>query len=217
MTNNIDKQSDKEQRLQNETELRILKAAEHEFLTKGFDGARTTSIAESAGVTHAMLHYYFRTKSRLFDRVISAKVELIRRILEESIGDTEKSLREMLANIISKHLDLIADNPDLPYFIVNELFSKSDKTKIFNDKLTRYFPTAIHRLQDKIDEESAKGNCRPLDATMLMLDILSLNVFPVLAFPAINPTLGENITDMSAFIEVRKVHNIDLINRYIKP
>lgn len=40
----------------------ILEAAEREFIVKGFAGARTTSIAEAAGVTHAMLHYYFRTK-----------------------------------------------------------------------------------------------------------------------------------------------------------
>ena len=38
----------------------ILEAAEREFIAKGFAGARTTSIAEAAGVTHAMLHYYFR-------------------------------------------------------------------------------------------------------------------------------------------------------------
>lgn len=48
-------------------EQEILKAAEQEFLTKGYDGARTTSIAQAAGVTHAMLHYYFRTKEQLFD------------------------------------------------------------------------------------------------------------------------------------------------------
>ncbi|MDE5810154.1 MAG: TetR family transcriptional regulator, partial [Muribaculaceae bacterium] len=35
------------------TEELILKAAEQEFMTKGFAGARTTSIAEAAGVTHA--------------------------------------------------------------------------------------------------------------------------------------------------------------------
>lgn len=52
---------------ENDTEERILKAAETEFFTKGFDGARTTSIAERAGVTHAMLHYYFRSKALLFE------------------------------------------------------------------------------------------------------------------------------------------------------
>ena len=39
------------------TEQLILQAAEEEFFAKGFGGARTTAIAEKAGVTHAMLHY----------------------------------------------------------------------------------------------------------------------------------------------------------------
>lgn len=55
------------------TENRILKAAEAEFLAKGYAGARTTAIAEAAGVTHAMLHYYFRTKDKLFERILNEK------------------------------------------------------------------------------------------------------------------------------------------------
>ena len=50
-----------EQKPAQKREQAILEAAEREFLKKGFDGARTTSIAAAAGVTHAMLHYYFRT------------------------------------------------------------------------------------------------------------------------------------------------------------
>ena len=55
----------------------ILAAAEHEFLTKGYDSARTTSIAQAAGVTHAMLHYYFRTKEQLFERIVDEKYKLM--------------------------------------------------------------------------------------------------------------------------------------------
>ena len=54
-----------------DTESEILKAAEQEFMLKGFDGAKTTSIAHAAGVTHAMLHYYFRTKEQLFERILT--------------------------------------------------------------------------------------------------------------------------------------------------
>ena len=55
----------------------ILAAAEQEFLAKGFDGARTTSIAAAAGVTHAMLHYYFRTKENIFERILDEKLRLM--------------------------------------------------------------------------------------------------------------------------------------------
>ena len=60
-----------------DTESEILKAAEQEFMLKGFDGAKTTSIAHAAGVTHAMLHYYFRTKEQLFERILTEKVQLM--------------------------------------------------------------------------------------------------------------------------------------------
>ena len=61
---------------QNKEQL-ILEAAESEFAAKGYDGARTTSIAKAAGVTHAMLHYYFRTKELLFERIIDKKISEI--------------------------------------------------------------------------------------------------------------------------------------------
>ena len=67
-------------------ELEILKAAEHEFLTKGYDGARTTSIAQAAGVTHAMLHYYFRTKEQLFDRIVESKFSTMSQSLIAILG-----------------------------------------------------------------------------------------------------------------------------------
>lgn len=51
------------------TEQKILKAAQKEFSQKGFAGAKTTAIAKAAGVTHTMLHYYFRTKNVFMKRL----------------------------------------------------------------------------------------------------------------------------------------------------
>ena len=53
------------------TEAAILEAAESLFKTNGFKGTTTTMIAGQAGVTHAMLHYYFRTKEQIFVTAIS--------------------------------------------------------------------------------------------------------------------------------------------------
>ncbi|MDR2121215.1 MAG: TetR/AcrR family transcriptional regulator, partial [Tannerella sp.] len=43
------------------TEQIILEAAEAEFFETGYAGAKTVSIARRAGISHSMLHYYFRT------------------------------------------------------------------------------------------------------------------------------------------------------------
>ncbi|MDR1115915.1 MAG: TetR/AcrR family transcriptional regulator, partial [Tannerella sp.] len=59
----------------------ILEAAEHEFLEKGFEATKTTKIASLAGVTHAMLHYYYRTKENLFDMIFEKKARLLKESL----------------------------------------------------------------------------------------------------------------------------------------
>ena len=101
----------------------ILEAAEREFLTKGFAGARTVSIAEAAGVTHAMLHYYFRTKEHLFERILDDKMRIMGESVLSAFGQPGLLLEERIRGGVEQHFDFIADNPDLPRFIVNEVFS----------------------------------------------------------------------------------------------
>ncbi|MDR0681793.1 MAG: TetR/AcrR family transcriptional regulator, partial [Dysgonamonadaceae bacterium] len=70
------------------TEQIILKAAEAEFFEKGYGNTKTVAIAKRAGVGHSMLHYYFRTKEQLFQKIFKEKVGTIMQmfggILEEN-------------------------------------------------------------------------------------------------------------------------------------
>lgn len=52
------------------TKQKILDAAEAEFSRHGLKGARTGAIARSAGVTTAMIHYYFENKEGLYKAVL---------------------------------------------------------------------------------------------------------------------------------------------------
>ena len=55
----------------NSTRKRILQSACKEFALKGFAGARMHSIAESAKVNAAMLHYYYNDKKKLHLAVLT--------------------------------------------------------------------------------------------------------------------------------------------------
>lgn len=200
-----------------DTETLIMKAAEREFMTKGFAGARTTSIAEAAGVTHAMFHYYFRTKEKLFDRIITEKNNLLREALVSSVGDENMTLDEMIRNVIEKHLEFLAANPDLPRFLVGEIFSNPERSSIFLDKLRAYAPAIIKFIQLKIDNEASTGLCRKVDAKMLLLDIVSLNIFAYMASPAVNAALGDCTVDSEKFLELRKKENYETIMSKLKP
>lgn len=200
-----------------DTEALILKAAEREFLSKGFIGARTTSIAEAAGVTHAMFHYYFRTKEKLFERIISEKITLLKEAITGSIVDINAPLSEILRSIITNHLEFLYANPDLPRFLVEEIYSNPSRAESFLEGLRMIAPTFISVLQNKINDEATKGLCRRVDAEMLMLDIVSLNVFAYMATPAVNAALSDCMADAEAFLEQRKVENYDTIMRKLRP
>lgn len=196
-----------------DTETKILKSAENEFMEKGFEGARTTSIAEKAGVTHAMLHYYFRTKEKLFDRVIKDKIEALKNLLSETINDLNLSLEEMIRNIINRHLDFIAANPMLPRFIIRELSTRTERSAIILDSFREFSLPFIKTLQKKIDQATDDGICREADARTLILDIASLNLFSFLALPILNSALDNYISDMDEFIARRKKDNYETIMR----
>lgn len=200
-----------------DTEQAILKAAEQEFLSKGFIGARTTSIAEAAGVTHAMLHYYFRTKAKLFERVLNEKTALLKDAIAKSLGRENASLEEMIRNIIEGHLDFLAANPELPRFLIEEIYNDGGRAKIFSENMERFSPLMLGNLQMKIDNAVAEGRCRKIDARMLMLDIVSLNVFSFIAAPIIRAVLGDLTADQATFLKTRKKENFDTIMRKLKP
>lgn len=200
-----------------DTEALILQAAEREFLSKGFAGARTTSIAEAVGVTHAMFHYYFRTKEKLFDRIITEKIAILKDALSMSVVDDGLSLDDTIRGIIDRHLDFVAANPYLPRFLVSELFGNSPRTVMILDRIKAQAPAVIRGLQAKIDKAVEEGRCRHIDARMLMLDIVSLNIFPYLATPMVNAALDNCMADSNAFLSRRKEENYDTIMRKIRP
>ena len=139
-----------EQKPAQKREQAILEAAEREFLKKGFDGARTTSIAAAAGVTHAMLHYY--------PERYEAMQRQIRSLMGVMLIDTQRAL----------------------------------------------------------DEAADRGEIRRIDVRMLMLDIISLNVFVFIAYPILEPLLGDLTADRERFFELRKAETVETVMRRLK-
>lgn len=199
------------------TEERILEAAVQEFMTKGYAGARTTAIAEAAGVTHAMLHYYFRTKDKLLDRIIESKIGTLRDIMLASLGDPAIPLFDKIKSAIENHQDFIAANPELPRFMINEVLSRPDRMPKVIERLKHHTPLVVQSLQRQIDEYADRGLCRRVDAGMLMLDIVSLNIFPFSAKPMVNALLGGMMENSQAFVEARKIENVETIMKKLQP
>ena len=127
----------KKETVKTDTESRILQAAEEEFLLKGLEGARTTAIAERAGVTHAMLHYYFRTKNMLFERIIEEKMRNAGNIMQAVFVLGDMPLMERVKRGVEQHFDFIAANPNLPRFVIQEIYSHPERHEIMRSQHAR--------------------------------------------------------------------------------
>lgn len=202
------------------TEQLILEAAEEEFFTKGFAGARTIAIAEKAGVTHAMLHYYFRKKEQLFERIVSKNITLLAQTMLAAMGNPNMPIAERLRSGITSHFDLIAANPQLPRFFLNEVLSRPEHYSLFNAKIKEISEMLFANLQRDADEAAERGEIEHVDVRMLFISIVSLNVFPFITysfFEALSSELlGGLMTDKEKYLADRKAENIETIMRRIK-
>lgn len=196
-------------------EQQILEAAEREFLKKGYDGARTTSIAKAAGVTHAMLHYYFRTKELLFERIIDKKMEEIIPLMTHLFGNSTLPLVYRIEEVVSVHFDFIMSNPDLPMFLINEVLPHKERCSLFYSKVEKYL-NLIDNFQKEVNEAATKGEIEQFNVLLLFQSILSLNVFPAIMTNIVENMAGDNKQIVEQFMAQRKAENTELIMRRIK-
>src|SRR5208283_4719482 len=102
------------------TEEVIFDAARTVFIEKGFEGARMQEIALVAGINKALLHYYYRTKEKLFnaifERVFSQFIPKVIEFMESDTGVLDK-----LSFFIETYIDVLLHNPFIPQFVINEI------------------------------------------------------------------------------------------------
>ena len=194
----------------------ILAAAEQEFLTKGYDGARTTSIAQAAGVTHAMLHYYYRTKKQLFERIVDEKFETMSHSMFAIMGDPSLPIVERIKGGIEAHFDFVAQNPLLPRFVINEIISRPERYDVLYKRVGAIIDNVYRGLQSEINRSAERGEIERVDIKMLFISIMSLNIFTFLAYPFMEPLMGELMVNRERFLAERKAENIETILRRIK-
>ncbi len=82
-------------------------------------------IADCAGINKALLHYYFRSKDRLFSQIFLTEFKSVFSTLFESVS-TETDFHKFLEKFITTYLTLISPRRNLLRFILWE----SEKTKV---------------------------------------------------------------------------------------
>ncbi|MBN2613056.1 MAG: TetR/AcrR family transcriptional regulator [Bacteroidales bacterium] len=195
-----------------DTEGKILEAAKKVFIEKGLEGTRMQEIANEAKINKALLHYYYRTKEKLFNAVFQfAITRFIPHI--EGIFNSDKNFFEILEAIIEQYITLISKNPFIPIFVLHEINRHPDRLA----DIIKSAGIQPKILIEKIEKEVEKGTIRPVSALNLIVNIISLCVFPFAARPLIQRLLFDNDKHAyTTFIQSRKTEVTSFIINAIK-
>jgi TetR/AcrR family transcriptional regulator len=196
-----------------ETETTILDAARKVFVQHGFDGTTMQMIADESGINKALLHYYYRSKDRLFEAVfIEAFSKMIPNLMK--IFTTDTDFFEKIRGFVDVYIGTLLQYPQIPLFILHELRRNPDRI-VELIKSTGIKPELFMNL---IKQEIQKGTIVPIDPLQLMVNLLALCIFPFAARPMIQGFIFKNDTKAyQDFLEKRKKEAADFIIKAIKP
>lgn len=181
------------------TEQIILKAARKVFTHKGFDGARMQEIADEAGINKALLHYYFRSKDKLFEAIFKEVITtFFPRII--SVLTSDLSLFEKITLFTERYIDILTQNPDIAGFVIHEV-SVNPHRLVGNIK---EMGADINLIDIQLQQEIAAGNIIPIKAGHFVANLISMCVFPVIARPVLMGMMNYTDEQYRVFLEERK-------------
>jgi AcrR family transcriptional regulator len=159
------------------------------------------NIADEAGINKAMLHYYFRDKEKLFEVIFLQEAETFFPKIN-SIFESDLPLFEKIEHFVNEYIDEMVANPYLPWFILNELNRDADRflSKIWDMK---YRPNPA-KLLLQIEKEAKKGTIKKINPVHLMLNLISMTIFPFVARPMITRNFQMPAAVFEQIIEERR-------------
>ena len=200
----------------NQTETAILEAARRVFTQRGFDGARMDEIAKAAGINRALLHYYFRSKDKLFDLVFAQRA---REFFLGLVGiiSGPGNLEEKIRAIVAHDIDMIRSQPDLPIFIMQELTQHPDRLVRMATESGANPSHMMKAFKLVVKEAIDKKQIRPIDAGQLLINVMSLCVYPFIAKPMVKAVQELDDKQFEKMILRRKQEIVEFVMSSLKP
>jgi len=172
-----------------ETQENILIAAREIFAKKGLAGARMQEIADNAGINKALLHYYYKSKNKLFEQVFEEAFKKLARPLAAFLAD-DSELFQKIKNICELYNKVLIEYPFLPNFILNEV--NTDPSRIINLINIEGVMSGKEKTLVQISKAVKDGIIREIDPRELILNIISLSIFPFASKPIASELLYKN-------------------------
>lgn len=193
----------------NDLEIKIISTAREMFIRKGYVETNMSDIAAALGINRPTLHYYFRTKEKMFDAVfgdiLKAFVDKIRIILH-----TDTPILERLSRIIDAYFVQFTDNPDLPLFLLREIQrdSKGLVRAVFAGNVEQLLKDVRNEYRNAI----AKGEIADVPFSTFAMTFYGLISFPFLSRSVLHEMVVFHEANQEDFLASWKTHILSQIS-----
>ena len=187
-------------------EQKIIDTARALFTERGFDKTSMSDIAAAAGINRPALHYYFRTKEKMFQAVFgSIMMAVLPRI--QLIFDEDIPLHEKFSKIVDEYFRIFRENPALPRFILGEI--NRDVEHLLDTGRKLNLDAYLLSIGQVIMREIGHGNIREVPLPMILITFMSQVTFPFLTHNLLMSLFYENEEEFTAFLESWKANIIN--------
>jgi AcrR family transcriptional regulator len=191
-----------------DTEARILDAAHIVFVRRGTAGARMQEIADEAGVNKALLHYYFRNKSRLAAAVFQRVARGLFLRVSETLG-SDAGIEDKVRRVVRLYLEQLTKTPYAPAYVISELNQHPDRAAQFVEAVRHIREQSLNAnvldtLGKQLRRRVRAGEMRAISTPQFIANLASLCIFPFAARPMLCAILDLDDRGFARFIEERK-------------
>jgi AcrR family transcriptional regulator len=161
---------------------RLLEAAIECFTCDGIAAASLRSIALKAGVTPALVHYYFGNKAQLLDAFIAERLVPLVTSLADSVRGEDLTARELVTAFVRGMHAAVARAPWWPTIWMREVIGESGALRrvLFGEIAKRVPQVLVTRFAALQRQGEIPAD---LDPRLLMVSLIGLTLFPLAAAP----------------------------------
>lgn len=194
-------------------EARIVDAARELFLERGFAGTSMSDIAQHVGINRPTLHYYFRTKERMFGAVFGGIVGSLVPRVKDIILQDDKPVGERVGKVVDAYYGVFADNPSLPLFIVREM--DRDFDGVANTLIELGLKSYINSIKQGLLEEMKAGRLKRVPMRYLFMTFYSMLTMPFVARNLCCNVLVSDGESFADFLAEWKGYIVDAVERML--
>lgn len=176
---------------------RLLDAAIACFAGHGIAATSLRSIAVEAGVTPALVHYYFGSKEQLLDVFVAERLMPLVASLGAGLQGAGSDPRALVSGFVHALYAAVARSPWLPALWLREVITENGALRpLFFDQISHRVPRA---LAERFAALQQQGALSPrLDPRLLVVSLIGLTFFPLAAEPIWRRVFGADDVDAAA-------------------